>query len=1034
MTRPIDAPSSQAHDHKSLLSTTVSEVADFGEAVFHSGMENPINGAMQLVNHVSGAHLPEMHLVDSDQVSQSIGGKLGTIVGSAADVYGMTMVTGGLGGAGYLVSAARMGAVGATYAGIFQPSDPNSKNFYTDRLSGAAVSGATFAGMGAGAAALDALGVFAAPAARSFMGSTAYGALSGAAGGAVYSEANAIIKQDRLLPKFTDFISDVGSYSAFGAAFGGIGYGVNRLMNPKPELVSADNNEVTVANGKTISIQDEGDGQTARVNSKPRTSVPQVPRETSVTDAQPAEATEATRGGAGSGNDQVLDGKQNGADVKFVPGKGGIPKDAVITPEGNVQWNLYEDEYGQHSDGGKVVGSIIRTPEAAEIKLGPHGKVMSFSTGAVGEDYMLLSRQGDSIIFDLSSHTIPPAEGDSVGGFTASYAPGSTEWTINNGTVSVGDGARAGVTYKFPGVIRVIPPGSDNPSSVLEVAPHGEPPVSLTIDKNIHELDFKPVYDTMIKASEPGPLSLPRSLATEANAELTVAGSGGQNQLATIRLDDEGKAFIMSNGAGKIAVNNRLVDAHTEAPIAAADDVRIMQWNGTDRYDSYRVAKVPLTASQGALTVSGHSVGAGSTLDVGLGEDLPAIRNLNNYNDAANKWEELDDAVSRTTGRSNPNPHPSRSEYGVQPDPKTVSYNQTVDQWEDQMNGAFKEGGSKQPVPYPKRPGAETIWAQTGTTPQDEAFDYIDRPVTSWYNLGKAWYDGLSRLTQVKGNVGSFGQNLSAVNINYADNISAEPSGYELRSPNQEISLQPLKNNTGYSVHFENRNGDLMDMGNDYTWTGKINIEPRVPGGKPDSVVFRPSQGEPFSFRPNEDVDGVSRQIIAGVEQPGAFTEAFEAPFAKYLPKPSTRYGAPTEINTPKFTARAYTDPDGDVNRVEIAKMSGDRRAILITGSRSGNWLTRLFGSGGDSSLKNPLDFRVRAADDYWDPLLGYPTQRTLPDFNSAEVDQAGNITLLSRDPSDPSGTTLKSHISPMYHRPVKYEFSPTAGFHETKA
>ncbi len=307
MTKFIDAPSSPAHD-QGLLSSAASEVVDFGEAVFHSGIENPFNGAMQLVNHVSGTQLPEMHLVNSDQVSQSVGGKLGTIVGSAADVFGMTMATGGLGGAGYLVSAARMGAVGAAYAGIFQPSDPNSKNFYTDRLCGAAVSGATFAGMGAGAAALDTLGVFAAPAARTFIGSTAYGALSGAAGGAVYSEANALIRQGRALPKFTDFISDVGSYSVFGAALGGIGYGVNRLMNPKPKLVSGDNNEVTVANGKTISVHDEGDGgaNTTPVDSKPMTSAPKVSREASVTDdAQPAEASQATRRGVGSSEHQV---------------------------------------------------------------------------------------------------------------------------------------------------------------------------------------------------------------------------------------------------------------------------------------------------------------------------------------------------------------------------------------------------------------------------------------------------------------------------------------------------------------------------------------------------------------------------------------------------------------------------------------------------------------------------------------------------------------------------------------------------------
>jgi hypothetical protein len=316
MTTSIDAPSSQAHD-TGLLSTATSEVADFGEAVFHSGLENPINGALQVVNHVTGARLPELHLVDSDRVSQSVGGKLGTIVGAAADVYALTMATGGLGGAGYLVSAARMGAVGATYAGVLQPSAPDSKNFYADRFTNAAVSGVTFASMGAGAAALDTLGIFAAPAARSFMGSTTYGALSGAVGGAASSEANAVIKQGRVLPTLPDFISNVGSYSAFGAAFGGIGYGVNRLMSAKPETVAGDNNDVSAAGDKTIrpqdtdakpasSPQDSKVGAAGSDNGGPKSTVPEVTDKTiGVQDAEDKPATtpqDSKAGAAGSDN------------------------------------------------------------------------------------------------------------------------------------------------------------------------------------------------------------------------------------------------------------------------------------------------------------------------------------------------------------------------------------------------------------------------------------------------------------------------------------------------------------------------------------------------------------------------------------------------------------------------------------------------------------------------------------------------------------------------------------------------------------
>ncbi|MBS1996295.1 MAG: hypothetical protein JSS86_08300 [Cyanobacteria bacterium SZAS LIN-2] len=223
------------------LHALLGEIRDLGEGIYFGGIEKPLDGAIQFINHTTGANLPEVHLVDANRLNQSVGGQAGQLIGAAGDVYALSLATGGLGGAGYLASASRMGAVGASYAGLFQPSDPQSKTFFGDRLANAAMAGAALAGMGAGAAALDATGAFAAPAARSLFGSMAYSGVSGAAGGAAYAEADALLKQGRAFPQLNELRSNVVGGAVFGAAMGGIAYGVGRLTAKaeKPATVNS---------------------------------------------------------------------------------------------------------------------------------------------------------------------------------------------------------------------------------------------------------------------------------------------------------------------------------------------------------------------------------------------------------------------------------------------------------------------------------------------------------------------------------------------------------------------------------------------------------------------------------------------------------------------------------------------------------------------------------------------------------------------------------------------------------------------------
>jgi hypothetical protein len=292
-------------DSANLFDKALSEAADFGQGIFHGAVENPVNGIVQLANHVSGAHLPELHVVDEQKISKSAGGMAGTVAGTVLDIAALTFVTGGLGdlvaggagaaGAGAVAAGAaeagavaagaetaavgtgvvaagaetaiagtgaaagganllatagslalRLGAVGAVYSGVLQPTDANSKTFVQDRLTNGAVGFATFAAMGAAAPLLDSTGIFATSAVRSLGGSITYGGIAGAVGGAAHAESTAVFKQGKALPTIGALAGDVASYGALGMAFGAASFGVNHLTPLDSQTVTADGRTATV--------------------------------------------------------------------------------------------------------------------------------------------------------------------------------------------------------------------------------------------------------------------------------------------------------------------------------------------------------------------------------------------------------------------------------------------------------------------------------------------------------------------------------------------------------------------------------------------------------------------------------------------------------------------------------------------------------------------------------------------------------------------------------------------------------------------
>jgi hypothetical protein len=147
---------SKKADSPSFLGKAASELTDFGEGIYYGAIESPINGAVQLTNHLADTHIHELHLVDEDRLNSTAGGVLGRVVGTAADMVAATIATGGvadaLGGAGLAATALRFGAVGAAYTTLLQPTDDKSKHFFQDRLTNGAIAAGTFAAMGGAAA------------------------------------------------------------------------------------------------------------------------------------------------------------------------------------------------------------------------------------------------------------------------------------------------------------------------------------------------------------------------------------------------------------------------------------------------------------------------------------------------------------------------------------------------------------------------------------------------------------------------------------------------------------------------------------------------------------------------------------------------------------------------------------------------------------------------------------------------------------------------------------------------------------------
>lgn len=208
------------------------QVADFGRGVVKGGLEDPVNGLVQISNKVLGTGVPDLQLVNQEKASRSVGGMLGNMTGKVIDFALIAMATKNMAVPTTATQAVlRSGAIGAIYGGVLTPSNPNSESFIWDRTRNGAISFATFAAMGAAGAKLDSTAMFNVAEGRSLFGNIAYSGMTGAAGGLANAETNAILYQGRILPKGEDLAVDLLTWTAFGAVSGSVNYGVNQFRS-----------------------------------------------------------------------------------------------------------------------------------------------------------------------------------------------------------------------------------------------------------------------------------------------------------------------------------------------------------------------------------------------------------------------------------------------------------------------------------------------------------------------------------------------------------------------------------------------------------------------------------------------------------------------------------------------------------------------------------------------------------------------------------------------------------------------------------
>jgi diguanylate cyclase (GGDEF)-like protein len=193
-------------------------VADLLHAAAYSGLQKPIDGIVQLANHVTSSEMKAPEVV-SKLDHENTWTQAGSIAGAVGDFYLLSKGV-GVGRQQFLGRAASVplleaGATGAMYELVTPTGD---KDFATNKLRNMAVGFGTFATMDGAATKLR--GMSWVGNADGFLGSIKVGGLSGVAGGVAHSVLDSSLRGE--LPNYYDVGKDMAQFGTFGAMFGGV--------------------------------------------------------------------------------------------------------------------------------------------------------------------------------------------------------------------------------------------------------------------------------------------------------------------------------------------------------------------------------------------------------------------------------------------------------------------------------------------------------------------------------------------------------------------------------------------------------------------------------------------------------------------------------------------------------------------------------------------------------------------------------------------------------------------------------------------
>ena len=236
------------NQHKDSSFGTVA--SDFGQSLFHSAVENPVNGVTQLVNEVAGTNIKPLTIVGApseptstaDSYAQKIGGAIGMVIPYFLVSKGIGKVAGGLTETSMAKSlsmtpflessVARAGLSGAVYGGIFNPVSADEKNPGWARLRNAAVDGATFATLTGASESLAKMGIFkpTTSALANTFKSVGTTMIAGVPAGIVSAEGQSLLGQGRFA-KGSELTQSAMDFVTVGGALAALTHGVGAAEN-----------------------------------------------------------------------------------------------------------------------------------------------------------------------------------------------------------------------------------------------------------------------------------------------------------------------------------------------------------------------------------------------------------------------------------------------------------------------------------------------------------------------------------------------------------------------------------------------------------------------------------------------------------------------------------------------------------------------------------------------------------------------------------------------------------------------------------